>query len=320
MPILITNNSSITSQRVIPLWLVGSNGTTPATAEAGGQPTWMLGGVYYGNTVNTLSVWSANAGEYYLALAKSETSVVGQGVVRYSSGNALETATPFEILAVDSFDSVRAGLTALPNAVAHAAGGLITLGTGAGQLNVSAGSVGLLAATHSGVTIDGVNRINSSVTPATALYSAITVRVDPQNYSGLTIQGVTLLNSGVTINNALYSGVTVRVDPTQSSSGVTVGVANIAPNLYSGVSVEVMNINSATGSAIADRTLARSLAGGTDGGRTVQDALRSLRNRVTIAGSAMTVYTEDDATSAWTASISTTADTSIIAGVDPTGP
>lgn len=320
MPIQITNNSSITSQRVVPIWCVGSNGTTPATAEAGGQPTWMLGGVYYGATANTLSAWSANAGEYYVVLAKSETSVVGQGVVRYSSGNALETATPIIVTAVDSMDSIRAGLTALPNAAAAAAGGLLTFGAGAGQLNVSTGSVGLIIQSYSGVTIDGVNRVNSSVTPANALYSAITVRVDPQNYSGLTVQGVTLLNSGVTINNALYSAVTVRVDPTQSFSGVTVGVSNIAPNTYSGVSVGVVNMDTTTGSGIADRVLARSLAGGADGPRTVTDALRALRNRVNIAGSTMTVYTEDDTTSAWTASISTTADTSIIAGVDPTGP
>lgn len=41
--------------------------------------------------------------------------------------------------AVDLADAVRFGLTALPNAVAAAAGGLITFGTGAGQLNVSGG-------------------------------------------------------------------------------------------------------------------------------------------------------------------------------------
>ncbi len=320
MPILVTNNSSVTSQRVIPLWCVGSNGTTPATAEAGGQPTWMLGGVYYGATANTLSAWSANAGEYFLVLAKSETSVVGQGVVRYSSGNALETATPFEILAVDSFDSVRAGLTALPNAAAAAAGGLPTFGTGTGQINPSSGSVGLIVQTYSGVTIDGVNRVNSSVTMANALYSAVTVRVDPQAYSGLTIDGVNRVNSNVTPASGLYSALTVRVDPTQSFSGVTVGVSNIAPASYSGVSVEVFNISTAVGQTNADRILARSLAGGADGPRTVQDALRSLRNRVLINGSMMTVYTEDDATSAWTASVTTTTDTSVIAGVDPTGP
>jgi hypothetical protein len=52
----------------------------------------------------------------------------------------------------------------------------------------------------------------------------------------------------------------------------------------------------------ADKILGRNLAGGSDGGRTVQDALRGGRNRVAfdtpITGQ-FTVYTEDDATPAW---------------------
>ncbi len=286
MALLITNNSSSSSQRVIPLWCVGSNGTSPATGEAGGQPQLMLGGVFYGATVTTLSAWSANAGQYFVVLHKSETSVVGPGVVRYNSTTALEAATPFEVVALDSFDSVRAGLTALPNAAAQASGGLITVGTGAGQLNVSAGSVGILAATHSGVTIQGVTQIGSSVT----------------------------------LHDAAYSTVTVRVDIAQSFSGVTVGVNNLAPGNFSGVTVEVSNINRASMQSQADRILNRSLGMGGDGGRTVQDALRPLRNNVQIVGSTMTVFTEDDVTSAWTASITTTSNTGPISGIDPTGP
>ena len=286
MALLITNNSSNSSQRIVPMWCVGSNGTSPATGEVGGQPQLMLGGVFRGATVNTLSAWSANAGQYFVTLALSELSVVGPGVVRYNSATALEAATPFEIVALDSYDSVRAGLTALPNAAAQAAGGLITVGTGAGQLNVSAGSVGLLAASHSGVTIQGVTQIGSSVT----------------------------------LHDAAYSTVTVRVDPTQSFSGVTVGVNNLAPGNFSGVTVEVSNVARASMQSQADRILNRSIGMGGDGGRTVQDALRFLRNNIQAVGSVLTVYTEDDVTSAWTASITTTAVIGSITGVDPGGP
>ena len=38
-------------------------------------------------------------------------------------------------MAYDPADTVRLGLTALPNAAAEAAGGLYTRGTGAGQIN-----------------------------------------------------------------------------------------------------------------------------------------------------------------------------------------
>jgi hypothetical protein len=68
--------------------------------------------------------------------------------------------------------------------------------------------------------------------------------------------------------------------------------------------------------AVADAMLARSLAGGADGGRTVRDALRASRNRVVISGSTLTVYAEDDATVAWTATI-TTAQRDALQGVDP---
>lgn len=54
---------------------------------------------------------------------------------------------------------------------------------------------------------------------------------------------------------------------------------------------------------VGDAVLARSLAGGADGGRSVRDALRSLRNRVTVNKDtgAVTIYAEDDTTPAWSA-------------------
>ena len=278
-------NESNASRRIVYLWCVGSNGTTPAASEQGGQPTYSLAGGPTISTTSTLRAWNAAQGEYYVTLTASEVSVVGQGVIRYNSATALESATPFQVVAYDSGDSMRLGLFALPNAAPLAANGLITAGIGATQLNPTAGNVILAAQTHSGATVQGVTRINSSVTVADALYSAVTVRLDLQTYSG-----------------------------------ATVGVNNIGPGTYSGATVEVSNIGRASMQSVADRFLLRNLGGGADGGRVVQDALRPLRNNVQIAGSVMTVFTEDDVTSAWTASVTTTTDTSIIAGVDPSGP
>lgn len=68
--------------------------------------------------------------------------------------------------------------------------------------------------------------------------------------------------------------------------------------------------------AIADKILSRSLAGGADGGRTVRDALRALRNRSGIAGEVLTVYAEDDATPAWTAAVQT-GQRDPLTGIDP---
>lgn len=49
----------------------------------------------------------------------------------------------------------------------------------------------------------------------------------------------------------------------------------------------------------ADSLLLRNIAGNASGGRTVQDALRTSRNRVKYTASTFTVYKEDDTTVAW---------------------
>lgn len=46
-----------------------------------------------------------------------------------------------ELTAVDNQDATRFGLSALPNAAAEASGGLVTRGTGTGQITVSSGAV-----------------------------------------------------------------------------------------------------------------------------------------------------------------------------------
>jgi hypothetical protein len=52
--------------------------------------------------------------------------------------NLVQVDMIVQLTSVDPYDTVRAGLTALPNANAEAAGGLYTRGTGAGQINQDA--------------------------------------------------------------------------------------------------------------------------------------------------------------------------------------
>lgn len=72
-----------------------------------------------------------------------------------------------------------------------------------------------------------------------------------------------------------------------------------------------------TAAQIADKVLGRNIAGGSDGGRTVTSALRPLRNKVSRSGAVLTVTQEDDATEAWTAAITTSANADPIVTVDP---
>ena len=221
MSVVLLLNQSGASLRNVPLPpLVQSNGTSACTNESGRTFYFELGGVDYGSG-GSLSVISANLGLYACNFSASKLSVTGQGSVYYSSNTALPARTPIEVVKYDSYDSQRFGLFSIPNANPEASGGFITFGTGSGQLHVSTGSVGLKAQTHSqasvhlvaldlssivtvgvgnlkaatysGVTIDGVNRINSSVTVADGLYSAVTVRMQGISYSGLTIDGVRII-------------------------------------------------------------------------------------------------------------------------------
>lgn len=72
-----------------------------------------------------------------------------------------------------------------------------------------------------------------------------------------------------------------------------------------------------TAAEVADKVLGRNLAGSSDGGRTVKDALRFLRNKWTIVGTTLTVYAEDDTTSAWTSTITTNASADNLTSSDP---
>lgn len=76
-------------------------------------------------------------------------------------------------------------------------------------------------------------------------------------------------------------------------------------------------LTAAADASVADKVLGRSLAGGADGGRTVRDALRAVRNKTELSAGTLTVYEEDDATPAWTAAV-TQASRDPLTGIDPT--
>jgi hypothetical protein len=72
---------------------------------------------------------------------------------------------------------------------------------------------------------------------------------------------------------------------------------------------------------MADELLAREIGSGSSAGaineRTVRSALRGLRNKTTVINSEMTVYKEDDASTAWSATVSSSDSSKTITGVDP---
>lgn len=96
----------------------------------------------------------------------------------------------------------------------------------------------------------------------------------------------------------------------------SVAAGGITAASFGAGAVDAVALSTDAGQEIADRLLARNIAGGSDGTRTVTSAMRKIRNRVNIAAGTMTVYQEDDATADHTAAVTTTAGNPI-SQVDP---
>lgn len=139
--------------------------------------------------------------------------------------------------------------------------------------------------------------------------------------TGVPIRGNITGNITGTITTA--TNLTTNNDKT----GYAIGVGGIAATAFAAGAIDNAAIAAdAIGSSelaqtaareIADEVLDRDLAGGASGGsRNVRNALRSLRNKAAIAAGTLTVYQEDDTTSAWTAVVATTAGNPI-SSIDP---
>jgi hypothetical protein len=195
------------SQRLVHMsFFSDSQVTRPALKINTSQATIVIGP----NVISTTSTWqssgtSVGPGIYHLVLTQSECSSQGGPGYAMLYTSTLTTGPYYLRLyfpRVDSYDTMRMGLTALPNVAHSAAGGLITEGTGTGQLSLSGGSVGLKAQTHSDVTIKGIqNYANiSNVTLHAGTHSDVTIK-GIQNYANI---------SSVTLNVGTHSGATVQ--------------------------------------------------------------------------------------------------------------
>jgi hypothetical protein len=178
--------------------------------------------------------------------------------------------------------------------------------------------------TTGGIQVASVGKGNYSGVSHEILTGGIqTSSVGKGNYSGVSFE---ILSGGIqptSFGAGNYSGVSVEVKSkgigiasitSGSYSGVTLGIDNIKPLQYSGVTVDGAAFLSAAGERSAASSLLSSNMGGTTP-RLFQQGWELLRNKVVISGSTMTVFKGDDATSSWTATIST--GTATVYGVAP---
>ncbi len=129
---------------------------TLATQTVGGA--WSSGGFVEIDATNMKGVYRLDVPDTVFASSPWATLYL------YGATNMAPVALELEIVAIDPFDAVRLGLTALPNAAAEAAGGLYTRGSGAGQINQSAnGQVDVDAKKINSVSAASVTTVNANL-------------------------------------------------------------------------------------------------------------------------------------------------------------
>lgn len=214
-----------------------------------------------------------------------ETAPVGSGLTAQQVRDALKLAPSVGAAAAGSID---AQLDALPTAAENRA-----------EMDANSTRLANLDAT-----VSSRLAVASYTAPDNAGIASIDGRLpaDPASQSG--------------VDTALAL-LPVPLDTADTQAAVVAGLTTYDPPTKAEMDAAIAAIPAAPSAAVvADQVLARNLAGGSDGGRTVRDALRANRNRVQIDGSTLTVYAEDDATPAWTGAINTAA-RDALQGIDP---
>ena len=177
---------------------------------------------------------------------------------------------------------------------------------------------------------DGYTPVTSLSSPTVTLYSNGVIRGTQPGSPTLTHIGsghwyyemsssdlsdlgiLTVTVSDANIRTVVLMAQVVAYDPTAS-----IQVTSIAADAITASSLATDAVTE-----IADGILARELGSGSSAGaineRTVRSALRGLRNKTTVINNEMTVYKEDDTTTAWSATVSSSDSSKTITGVDPT--
>jgi hypothetical protein len=132
--------------------------------------------------------------------------------------------------------------------------------------------------------------------------------------------GVDLANVGSPTTTLALTGTTISTS--QQVASVSGSVGSVASGGITATSIATGAIDAdalATDAVdeIADGILNRNIAGGSSSGRLVKDAFRAIRNKSVVSAGTLTVYQEDDTTSAWTATVGSDPTAEPIISIDP---
>lgn len=314
---------------------------------AAANTAWASGGFKEVDATNAPGLYRIDVPDAAFASGVDSVAVSIKG-----AAGMVQADVEVQLVAIDLQDAVRAGLTALPNAAAEAAGGLFTRGTGAGQINQPAnGMIDANVVRNAGTAIvSAAGRQEVNVTHYGGSAGTFTSgKPDVQNVAGNVTGSVGSVvgNVGGNVNGNVVGSVASVTGAVGSVTGAVGSVTgnvggflggnvngnvngnlvgdvqgNLINNVLGGVAGSVgavvapVTLTVAERASIADKILGRRVNGAADGTRTVAQALAALRNKVEIVAGVLTVYDIDDVTPLYTAVVVTTAGNPI-SSIDP---
>ena len=349
---LIELGSGTANHRTFHFRLFTSNGTAPDTGASNDSVIVARGSTTTFTPDVLVTAVHAAQGMYSVQLTQSNVSNLGQHAIYHTQGDFPQHVANFDVVNFNPYSSwsnaaqiTHSGVT-FGSGATILTGGIVTASYAAGTYSgvtfgslATIGTGGIVAASFGAGAIDAAaiaaDAIGSSEL-ATSAASEIARQVWDDLRSDYSTSGTfgQFVNSNVTawLGTAVNPLIAGRVDAdasaisvglkAQTHSGATVGSAatilagGIITTSFGASAIDAAALATDAGQEIADRVLLRNVAGGDDSARSVGQALYVLRNRVDATGpSTGTVFRTDDATSAWTFSITTGANP--IAAVDP---
>lgn len=242
------------------------------------------------------AVSEIGSGWYKVAGNATDTATLGPLALHATATGADATDGLFEVVAVDpqaaSFGLSLAKTTNITGFNDVAATDIVS----AGAITTSGGAVS---------TVTTVGTVNA-------------LAADSVSASALAASAVTELQAGLSTLDAAG----VRTALGLASANVDTQLAAIAakttliPASPAAVG-SAMVLSTAGYEAAADALLGRNIAGGSNTGRVVKEALYFLRNKWSISGSTLTVFATDDTTPAWTSTLTTSSSVDPVTSSDP---
>jgi hypothetical protein len=233
-------------------------------------------------------------GFYKVALAQGDTNANDLAYF-FTATNAVPVCINALTTAADPSDTVRFGLTALPNVASGSAGAIVTAGTGTAQISTSSGQV--TVATNNDKTGYSLTQTFPSNFSALSITAGGVAKADLE-----TIKTQTVTCAG---------GVTIPAATLASTTNITAGTITTVTNLTNaptnGDLTATMKASLPTATSIADAVLSRSASNVEDTAaeHTLCGVILAMMEH-SISGTTLTIKKTDGSTTFTTKTLTTT--------------